>query len=229
MVASSDPALAEPTAPERDAAQSGKGVAVRRQRKRGDEVRRKVLDAALENFGTFGFEGTSTRAVAALAGVTHTLVLYHFQSKQNLWIATVRHSLDEYAQELAPIFSRVDELGARQALAQFIEKFVRLSARNPCVHRILTSEGNQDSERMRWVIDNYIRDHFTNVVRMIRKGQEEGSVRQCDPARLYYQIIGGGGTPYTLATEYFATTGRDVFSEAEILRNIAFFHDIVFV
>lgn len=229
MVASSEPALAQPTAERGDASHSATGAAGRRQRKRGDEVRRKVLDAALENFGTFGFEGTSTRAVAARAGVTHTLVLYHFQSKENLWIATVRHSLDEYAQELTPIFRQADELGARQALAQFIEKFVRLSARNPYLHRILTSDGNQDTDRMRWVIDNYIRDHFTNVVRMIRKGQEEGSVRQCDPARLYYQIIGGGGTPYTLAMEYLATTGRDVFSEAEILRNIAFFHDIVFV
>ena len=57
----------------------------------------------------------------------------------------------------------------------------------------------------------------------------EGSVRQCDPARLYYLIIGAGGTPFTLKTEYKALTGRDVFSEAEVLRNIAFIYEIVFI
>jgi hypothetical protein len=63
---------------------------------------------------------------------------------------------------------------------------------------------------------------------MIRRGQAEGSIRQCDAARLYYLIIGAGGTPFTLATEYKALTGRDVFSEAEILRNIAFIYEIAF-
>jgi hypothetical protein len=64
---------------------------------------------------------------------------------------------------------------------------------------------------------------------LIRRGQAEGTVRECDPARLYYHIIGGGGTLYTVATEYKAFTGRDVFSEVEILRNIAFLYEIVFI
>lgn len=63
---------------------------------------------------------------------------------------------------------------------------------------------------------------------MIRRGQKEGTVRQCDPARLYYHIIGAAGTPFTVATEYKALTGRDVFSEAEKLRNIAFIYEFLF-
>jgi hypothetical protein len=54
-------------------------------------------------------------------------------------------------------------------------------------------------------------------------------VRECDSARLYYLIIAVGGTPFTISTEYKALTGRDVFSEAEILRNIAFMYELVFV
>lgn len=49
--------------------------------KRGDDVRLRILSAALDCFGAFGYEGTSTRAVAERAGVTHTLVIYHFRSK----------------------------------------------------------------------------------------------------------------------------------------------------
>jgi AcrR family transcriptional regulator len=198
-------------------------------RRRGDDVRERVLQAALECFGVFGFEGTSTRAVAERAEVTHTLVLYHFQSKEQLWISTVEHALQSYGYEIKDNFEKANAVPARTALATFIEQFVRMSARNPQVHRILTMESNQGTDRLQWVIEHFIRDHFTQVRDLIRRGQVEGSVRQCDPARLYYHIIGAGGTPFTIATEYMAMTGRDVFSEAEILRTIAFIYEIVFV
>lgn len=197
--------------------------------RRGDDVRKRVLSAALECFGAFGFEGTSTRAVAERAGVTHTLVLYHFQSKDALWIATVEDALERYGSEIRASFEKSHETTARDALATFIDQFVRMSARTPQIHRILTMESNQGTERLDWIIEHFLRDHFTMVRDLIRRGQVEGSVRQCDPARLYYHIIGAAGTPFTIATEYKAFTGRDVFSEAEILRNVAFIYEIVFI
>lgn len=196
--------------------------------KRGEEVRERILTAALECFGAFGFEGTSTRAVAERADVTHTLVLYHFQSKDQLWIATMEAALAKYAGAINENLDQAGERSARDTLAKFIDQFVRMSARQPQIHRILTAEGNQATPRLEWIVENFIRWHFTTIRDVIRRGQVEGSVRECDPARLYYLIIGAGGTPFTLSTEYKAMTGRDVFSEAEILRNIAFIYEIVF-
>lgn len=196
--------------------------------KRGEEVRERILAAALECFGAFGFEGTSTRAVAERADVTHTLVLYHFQSKDMLWIATMEAALAKYGAAIKENLDQAGERSARETLATFIDQFVRMSARQPQIHRILTAEGNQATPRLEWIVENFIRWHFMTLRDVIRRGQDEGSVRECDPARLYYLIIGAGGTPFTLSTEYRAMTGRDVFSEAEILRNIAFIYEIVF-
>ena len=200
-----------------------------RPRGRGVDVRERILKVALEYFGTFGFEGTSTRAVAERAGVGHTLVLYHFQSKDKLWIATVEAALKGYADALAANIATAPDRSARDALTTFIEQFVRMSARHPHIHRLMTMNSNQETKRLEWVIEHFIRGHFTFVRDLIRRGQAEGSVRECDPARLYYLIIGAGGTPFTLQTEYKALTGRDVFSEAETLRNIAFIYEIVFI
>jgi AcrR family transcriptional regulator len=198
-------------------------------RKRGDDVRERVLQAALECFGRFGFEGTSTRAVADQAKVTHTLVLYHFQSKDQLWIATMENALRPYIAAMKEAREQSKDAPASEGLKKFIEEFIHLSARYPQIHRILTTASNQETERLQWIIDHFLREHFTMVRDLIRRGQVEGDVRQCDPARLYYHIIGAGGTPYTLATEYKAFTGRDVFSEVEILRNIAFIYELVFI
>lgn len=208
---------------------SRSGNRVRSPQKRGNEVREKILQAAIECFGAFGFEGTSTRAVAERAGISHTLILYHFGSKEELWIAMMENALGAYTAGVKEILDAGDGRPAAETLKRFIDQFVKLSAGQPQIHRIMTMEGNQETARLQWVIDNYLRDHFTRVRDLIKRGQAEGSVRDCDATRLYYFIIGGGGTPYTLSTEYRELTGRDVFSEAEVYRNIAFLFEIVFV
>lgn len=218
-----DPADERPT--RKPAAQKRK----RNGQKRGDDVRERVLKAALECFGAFGFEGTSTRAVADRAGVSHTLVLYHFGSKDDLWTATMAGALDGYIKSVAENLDNADDRPAAEVLKRFIEQFVRLSAEFPQIHRIMTMEGNQNTTRLHWIIDNYLRDHFARVRDVIKAAQDDGTVRDCDAARLYYYIIGGGGTLFTLSTEYHQLTGRNVFSEAEIFRNIAFLYDTVFI
>lgn len=208
---------------------SGPKKTDRRRRKRGDDVRERVLSAALHCFSAFGFEGTSTRDVASRADVTHTLVLYHFQSKEQLWYAAFEHALDPYMKALEPIFASTEERSAAETLGKFIETFVRQSALKPQIHSIMSNEGTTNSDRLYWIIDHFLRDHFKAVCDLIRRGQAEGSVRQCDPARLYYMIILSAGTLPTVATEYRELTGRNVASDAEILRNIAFIYEIVFV
>lgn len=205
------------------------GNRVRSPQKRGNEVREKILQAAIECFGAFGYEGTSTRAVADRAGISHTLILYHFGSKEELWVAMMDNALGTYSAGVKEIIDAGEGRPAADTLKRFIDQFVRLSARQPQIHRIMTMEGDQASSRLQWVIDNYLRDHFARIRDLIKRGQDEGSVRDCDATRLYYFIIGGGGTPYTISTEYRELTGRDVFSEAEVYRNIAFLFEIVFV
>lgn len=197
--------------------------------RRGEDVRRRILDAALECFGAFGFDGTSTRAVAERAGVTHTLVLYHFGSKDELWLKMMEDALNAYRESISANLDTSDDRPASETLRTFIEQFVRLSARHPQIHRIMTMEGNHDTPRINWVINNHLRDHYMRIRDLIKQGQADGTVRECDAARLYYFIIGGGGTPYSLSVEYKALTGRDVFSEAEVYRNIAFLFEVVFV
>lgn len=189
-------------------------------------MRENILAAALEYFATFGFEGTTTRAVAERAGVTHTLVIYHFKSKEQLWMSVMDMAVGGYVETVTKVVSTTSS--PSEALKLFIETFVRMSAQSPHVHRIMTLEGNQESARLQQLIDKYLRGHFEMVRDLIRRGQLEGTVRECDPARLYFHILGAGGTPFATSHEYRELTGRDIFSEREILRTIAFIHDLVF-
>lgn len=196
---------------------------------RGEEARERVLHAALECFGAFGFEGTSTRAVAERAGLSHPLLLYHFDSKEKLWMSTMEDVIGRYRKEFEQRLEQIDRKDTAACLRAFIENFVRFSARVPQLYRIMTQESTQGSDRIHWLIDAHLRESFNGVRDMIRRGQAEGQVRDGDSARLYYAIIGLAGTLLSVSSEFRHLTGRDVFSEAEMHHTIGFIFDFVFV
>ncbi len=66
----------------------------RRHRKRPQaraESRSRLIDAALDLFGSQGFEATSTRAIAARAKVNLAAIPYYFRSKEGLYRAVAQH------------------------------------------------------------------------------------------------------------------------------------------
>jgi len=51
---------------------------------RGEDTRRRILETAIEVFAREGYEGTSTRELAAAAGVNLPAIQYYFGSKEGL-------------------------------------------------------------------------------------------------------------------------------------------------
>ncbi len=68
--------------------------ATRRRQARATATRTALLDAALQEFAAHGFEGASTRTIAAAAGTHQPQINYHFDSKEELWKAAVDHLFD---------------------------------------------------------------------------------------------------------------------------------------
>jgi AcrR family transcriptional regulator len=58
---------------------------------RGEETKRRVIDAAVDIFGRQGFAGTSTRDIASAAAVNTPAIQYYFGGKMGLYNACVDH------------------------------------------------------------------------------------------------------------------------------------------
>jgi len=198
-------------------------------RPRGVDVRERVLHASLECFGAFGFAGTSTRAVAERAGVSHPLLIYHFESKDRLWLNTMEDVISRYQNELYARLASVDSANPVEGLRAFIENFVSFSARVPQLHRIMTQQSTQGSERIQWLSDSHLMESFSKVCELIRRGQATRHIRQGDPARLYYAVIGLGGTLFSVSTEFRLLTQRDVFAPEEVRQTIELIFDFLFM
>jgi AcrR family transcriptional regulator len=63
-------------------------------------ARTALLNAALNAFAAYGFEGAGTRAIAQAAGTNQGLVRHHFGSKEGLWRELIERGLDPLLQAL---------------------------------------------------------------------------------------------------------------------------------
>lgn len=191
-------------------------MAVKAQVRDLGDGRRRILEAALEEFATFGVDGTTLRRIAERAGTQHQLIVYHFKSKDALWKAVVADICTNVRSMIAALERDAKALGPANALRQLVRDAVRVTAAQPQLHRMLTFEGRSDNERLRWWISEYVRDFYSLSTRLIREAQRAGVARPGSPGRLHYAVIGLITTSFVFEHEYRAMTKIDPFSPREI-------------
>jgi AcrR family transcriptional regulator len=98
---------------------------------RGDEVRNRILLAAIEMFGEQGFASASTRAIAARAGVNPPALQYYFHNKERLHQACVEYiadlikgHLEEPMARAAATLEAADRSAAPEALWALVETVI---------------------------------------------------------------------------------------------------------
>jgi AcrR family transcriptional regulator len=74
----------------------------------GETTRQRLIDAALEVFGEFGFEGASTRMLADKADANLAAIPYHFGSKEGLYRAAAQYIVDRMAQLTGPLLEQIE-------------------------------------------------------------------------------------------------------------------------
>src|SRR5215469_13323418 len=62
---------------------------------RGEETRLRIIATAIPLFGRRGFDGVSTREIAAEAGVNPPALQYYFDSKEGLYRACCEYIADQ--------------------------------------------------------------------------------------------------------------------------------------
>ena len=82
-----------------------------------EERRRRILAAAMEVVKERGFAGTRVSDIAAVAGTSPALVLYHYSSLAEVLVAALTWSDDEWYGELEQSLKALDPLDALVQLA----------------------------------------------------------------------------------------------------------------
>jgi TetR/AcrR family transcriptional regulator len=166
--------------------------------------RSQLLDAALELFSRKGFGGTTTREIAAAAGVTEAIIFRHFPSKQALYTAVLdgKHEAccpQDWSAEIQACMDRKDDAGVLRTLAAKILEAYRTDARFERILLFAALEGHElglaHHRRQAVPIFELWRDY-------IARRQKQGALRDYDPGAII-AAMAGMAQNYAIYTELF--------------------------
>ena len=128
-------------------AKSPAGISTEQRRPDGRED---LLRVAVDLFAAHGFAGTSIRDIARAADCSISNVYHHFQSKERLWLAVLKGSIDDLPASLRAVLEAPGDHTAEAPLDRFdrlVRAHVATSHRFPRESRILfIDEGHLSPE-----------------------------------------------------------------------------------
>jgi len=98
------------------------------------DTRSRIVDVAVENFGTRGYEATSLDAVAAELEVSKQTILYHFRSKEGLLEATIASAGVELTEAIE---KRIANTTGWPAIEEVVRAVFRIAIRKPALLGLL--------------------------------------------------------------------------------------------
>ena len=197
-------------------------VRVRRRQDRAALTRYDILKAATAEFAAVGFDGATTRSIAARAKVQHSLVIYHFRTKLGIWQAVMKQALEAFDNAFR---KRMEELkGSTDAtrLHELQRMFIRFAAERPELNWLMSHEvgGEGDSARVNWLVENTIGADTNVAIDLIKKVQRLGLYVEGDPTHLHYLFIGAASHIFGMAGEIRRTMGKSPFEKGFLERHI---------
>lgn len=181
----------------------------RRTRAVREDIRERLLDAALVEFGDKGFDGASTHAIARRIGAHQPQINYHFASKEALWIAAVDHLFAELARTMSGLAvgssATVSEIAA--VFAEVIRRFVRFAARHPELNQIMVHEATAESARLKWMTERHVKPLYEATRSLWRRLRDAGIAAPIDDRLFHYVMVGAASLVYVNAPEARLLTG----------------------
>lgn len=133
-----------------------------------EDPRQRLIDAGLEIFGTHGFEGATTRMLAAEAGVNQAAIPYYYGGKEGLYQAVVSYIAENAGRFMLPVTEKItaaiqhNELTEEAAVDLLVEQlsaFIQLVGRGESRRwgRIIIREQMQPTRAFDIIYDRVIR------------------------------------------------------------------------
>ncbi|WP_068078005.1 TetR/AcrR family transcriptional regulator [Novosphingobium lentum] len=135
---------------------------------------RKILEAAREEFGANGFDGTKVEHIARRAGVSKQIVYFYFKGKDELYWELLKDiSITTNARLLQIPF---EDLSPVDAVRTYLEGVYDVYAEDPIIGMVSLDQSLHDGAQLRSIneirlLQKALADRLAEVV---RRGQIEG-------------------------------------------------------
>ena len=149
-----------------------------------------ILDAAVELFSEYGYDGVSMRRIAEAAGVSKSNIYHHFASKEALYLGILHGSAQHLSEIIEVLAEGKGDFGQR--LRVFADAHLEhLFANETTLRLVLREVFSGDEEKSRMVVDQVVGGIFQRLVAIFQAGQKAGLLRaDLDPGLCATLLMG---------------------------------------
>ena len=203
-------------------------------RKRGRPVasekldKQVLLEAALDIFSEFGFEGAQLKEVAARVGVTTPLISYHFENKEDLWKQSIIHLSKEIMQRYEEVRLLNKDLNGIALLKAFTKHYLYLMAEFPSMYKILLQEMGRKSWRYDFVSQHLLMPVVWFSHKPISESKDLEEFKSIPVANFVSIMFGATSSFFVLAQTLEAEYGISPFTKENIEMHANIMNDLIF-
>ena len=200
----------------------------RREQQRAIDTKRTILNAALSEFAQVGFEAASIRNIAAITGLQHPLITYHYRTKEILWKAVAEDAFEQIRQLWDEGIPGYDEMTPIERLRAEYSAFLRFTVAYPDFHHFMLRESRPGNPRLPWLVGTILLPTMQRLLPQIESAQAEGQLPPGNPALIHYMMIGMTSVLSSLKAEIHETVGVEPDSPKVIDAYLGILDAVVF-
>ena len=144
-----------------------------------------ILKAALEVFSAYGYRGTTVDQIADKAGLSKPNLLYYFKRKEDIYVAVLEHTLDEWLKPLRKLDVKGDPI---VELTRYISEKIDMSFANPAASKLFANEILHGAPQIQKFLKGPLRELVEEKVKVIRQWIANGKIHPVDPPHFIFAI-----------------------------------------
>lgn len=158
-------------------------------RRRDDDKRRRILQAAVKVFARRGYFAARVSDIAARAGVADGTIYLYFDSKEDILVSLFDEVMSEHVTRARTEMEAVE--GAPARLRVLAEHHLRVLGADRDLAVVFQVELRQSTKFMERFTASWLRRYFDLVASVIEQGQREGTLRADLPRKLVTKAFFG--------------------------------------
>jgi TetR/AcrR family transcriptional regulator len=154
--------------------------------------RQQLVSVAIDLFSQKGFSGTTTREIAAAAGVTEAIIFRHFKTKEQLYTAIIDQRIASPLTTawVARLRQAMDSNDDEAVIRRLIEAIIATHKNHPKFERLMLYAALERNE----IALVYMRKMTSQIVDSFRgyfaRRQREGRLRSVSPDTALIAVVG---------------------------------------
>lgn len=166
---------------------SGHGA---RKRFSSEERRDQLLRIAVKLFSQRGFEGTTTKSIAAAAAVSEATIFQHFKTKEELYASIFDYKaketgFKEWEEQLCKCAEQLDD---EKLVFSMVERILERNREDPQIQRLMFQSVLSGRPLPRSMRQRMLPLH-SFLCNYIAKRQKQGAFQKCDPEVAVHAIV----------------------------------------